>query len=294
MKTSLLYFDDYHEPALRLAQQLAITSQAIEVHRFPDGENRIRLPEPLSEHLIVCRSLPDPNNKLIELLLVARTARELGVKQLTLVAPYLCYMRQDIAFHPGEAVSQRIIGGYLADLFDNLITVDPHLHRINHLHEAVPCKQAVAVSATRALGEFLVSHHKPYILLGPDEESRQWVSTIAKTGNFTYGVANKTRFADKHVKVELPDIDVQQAAVVLVDDMISTGHTMHEAAQQLFQQGATSVDCLVTHALFNEETQHLLSTSGIGSIWSTDSISRADNIIHLDNILAEAIRDLSL
>ena len=294
MKTSLLYFNDYHEPAARLAQQLDIPCQQIELHRFPDGESRVQLPDIDAQHLIICRSLANPNDKLIELLLLAKTARQMGVKQLTLVAPYLCYMRQDIAFHNGEAVSQKIIGQYLAELFDNLITVDPHLHRIHHLHEAIPCQHALALSATQALGEFLASHNKQYVLIGPDEESQQWVSTMAVTAGFPYAIAHKTRFADKHVEVELPDIDVQQTHVVLVDDMISTGHTMLETAQQLLQQGALSVNCLVTHALFNHDTALLLKNAGIESIWSTDSISHPDNVIHLDRLLAEGVRSLSL
>lgn len=294
MKTSLLYFDDYHAPARRLAEQLDIPCQPIELHRFPDGESRVQLPESISEHVIVCHSLPEPNNKLIELLLMAKTARQMGVKKLTLVAPYLCYMRQDMAFHRGEAISQRIIGAYLADLFDNLITVDPHLHRINNLYEAVPCKQVLALSATKPLGEFLASHSKPYLLIGPDEESQQWVSAIAETAGFSYAIAHKTRFADKQVKVDLPVINAQQAHVVLVDDMISTGHTMQETAQQLFQYGAVSVDCLVTHALCNQQTAERLKNTGIKSIWSTDSVIHPDNIIHLDKLLAEGIRSLSL
>lgn len=294
MNTSLLCFNDYQEPATRLAQQLDIPCQPIELHRFPDGESRVRLPAPLTEHVIVCRSLPNPNNKLIELLLVAKTAREMGVKQLTLVAPYLCYMRQDTAFHTGEAVSQKIIGQYLADLFDNLITVDPHLHRINNLHEAIPCKQAITLSATKLLGEFLASHHKQYVLIGPDVESQQWVSAIAEAAGFPYSIANKTRYGDKHVKIELPDIDVQQAHVILVDDMISTGHTMQETAQQLFRDEALSVNCLVTHALFNQDTTLLLKNTGIESIWCTDSIIHADNVIHLNELLADGIRSLAL
>jgi hypothetical protein len=71
------------------------------------------------------------------------------VRHLTLVAPYLAYMRQDIAFHPGEAVSQRIVGPFLASLFDAVVTVDPHLHRVATLQEARPCPQARPCSAAR-------------------------------------------------------------------------------------------------------------------------------------------------
>ncbi|MBX9833993.1 MAG: ribose-phosphate pyrophosphokinase-like domain-containing protein, partial [Burkholderiaceae bacterium] len=127
----LLYFDGEAAPALRLAQAAGLTALAVERHRFPDGELKLRLPVDatgrMPRHAVLLRSLHQPNEKLVELLLAARTARNLGVQHLTLVAPYLAYMRQDIAFHPGEAVSQQVVGGFLAGLFDAVITVDPHL-----------------------------------------------------------------------------------------------------------------------------------------------------------------------
>ena len=143
----LLGFPEYAAPAQRLAKALHCPYEQVEVHRFPDGESKLRLPPTLPRHVIVCRSLDHPNDKLIELLLTAETARAAGAEQLTLVAPYLCYMRQDMAFHPGEAVSQRIIGRWLADLFDTVITVDPHLHRIDQLSEVIPASRSVTLSA---------------------------------------------------------------------------------------------------------------------------------------------------
>ena len=94
----LLAFPDYCHQSQRLAAELNIPFESVEVHRFPDGESLIRLPTALPEHVILCRSLNRPNDKLIELLLFAKTARELGAKRITLVAPYLCYMRQDKQF----------------------------------------------------------------------------------------------------------------------------------------------------------------------------------------------------
>lgn len=294
MKQShLLGFPDYRVPAERLAKALDIPFLEIRLHHFPDGESQVQLPAMQTDQLIVCRSLDQPNDKLIELMLAARTAREAGIKQLTLVAPYMCYMRQDKAFHPGEAVSQRIIGRYLAELFDNIVTVDPHLHRTPELQSAIPCKQAISLSATTTLGDFLASHNKPYTLIGPDAESQQWVSTIAEVAGFNYGIASKTRFSDTQVEIVLPEMNVQQADVVLVDDMISTGHTMLETARKLFDSGASSVSCLVTHALFNDEVMNMLQAAGIKKVWSTDSIIHDTNIIHLDTLLTAGIRSLT-
>ena len=46
-----------------------------------------------------------------------------------------------------------IIGGWLAEGFEDVITVDPHLHRISHLSEAVPARNAVALGAAPAFVE---------------------------------------------------------------------------------------------------------------------------------------------
>ena len=114
----LLGFDDYDIPAKSLAKTLNIEYTRAQIHRFPDGESKLTLPERVLENppksLVICRSLDQPNSKLIELLLAVQTAKALGVRELILVAPYLCYMRQDMAFHPGEAISQKIIGHFLS------------------------------------------------------------------------------------------------------------------------------------------------------------------------------------
>ncbi|MGL4809772.1 MAG: ribose-phosphate pyrophosphokinase-like domain-containing protein, partial [Giesbergeria sp.] len=97
----LLHFDDERAAAQRLAQASGLPALEIARHRFPDGELKLTLPVDASGHLparaVLLRSLHQPNDKLIELLLAARAARSLGVQHLTLVAPYLAYMRQDIA-----------------------------------------------------------------------------------------------------------------------------------------------------------------------------------------------------
>ena len=140
----VLGFNDYRAPTMKIAAELNADFAEINVHRFPDGETRITLPSALPEHLIICRSLNNPNEKLVELLLAAKTARKLGATYLTLVAPYLCYMRQDTAFNQGEAISQTIIGEWLAQQFDEVITVDPHLHRVHQLFDVIPVRSPIA------------------------------------------------------------------------------------------------------------------------------------------------------
>lgn len=167
MEPTLLYFDDEAGPAARLADAAGFSAAAVARHRFPDGELRLRLPERLPPNVVIFRSLYRPNEKLIELLLTARTAHQLGARRLSLVSPYLAYMRQDIAFNPGEAISQRVVGAFLADLFDDLVTIDPHLHRIHSLDEAIPLRNAVALSGAPMLATLIAQHRTNPCWSGP-------------------------------------------------------------------------------------------------------------------------------
>jgi ribose-phosphate pyrophosphokinase len=283
---------DYTEPAQRLAKELGYVYQPIRVHRFPDGECRVSVPTQPPPHIIICQSLDYPNDKLIELLLAIQTLRPAGVKRLSLVAPYLCYMRQDKAFHPGEAVSQQIIGRFLTDLVDDLITVDAHLHRVDMLQQAVPLKNAINLSAAPALGKFLQQQDLQPFLLGPDSESQQWARQIAEVGGFDWAVANKQRNSDVDVRITLPNIDVQNRVVVLIDDVISSGHTLAQATRELQKAGASKICCLVTHALFADGALDLLHQVGVTDIWSSDSISHQSNVIHLAAMLTSELQTL--
>lgn len=276
--------------ALQHHDEMECRLALIEVHRFPDGESRVTVPTPLPEQVVIFCSLDRPDEKLIELLLAASAVRDQGVKRLMLVAPYLCYMRQDKAFHAGEAVSQRVIGQLLGDAFDVVITVDPHLHRVSHLHEAIPATTAIALSATGLMADFLQVHVERPWLFGPDAESRQWVEAIADGHGFDVAVAEKVRLGDSDVHICLPaGVDISGRHIVLVDDVASTGRTLLAAAAAVRLAGAISVSAIVTHALFAGDAWEKLQGGGIDHIWSTDSISHSSNVISLAPLLADAI-----
>ncbi len=285
----VLCFDDEAELAGQAARAMGMALAVVERHRFPDGEMRLRLPAGLPARVVLWRGLQQPNEKLVEVLLAAQTARTLGAKHLTLVAPYLAYMRQDIAFNPGEAISQRIVGGFLAGLFDAIITIDPHLHRVATLHEAMPVKDAIALSGAPLLADHIATQRQNPLLMGPDEEALQWVALAAQHHGWDHAVCRKTRHGDCEVDIELPDVPLAGRVVVLMDDVASSGHTLARAAVKLRAAGARSVDVAVTHALFAPGAVQLVRSSGVGEIWSTDCISHPSNAV---SIVPEVVRSL--
>lgn len=296
MQSQLLYFGDERDAALRLAEACGLPAAAVERHRFPDDELRLRLPlaegEQLAEQLVIYRGLDHPNEKLVELLLVAGEARRLGAKRLILVTPYLAYMRQDIAFNSGEVVSQRVIGQFLAAQFDGLITVDPHLHRIATLGEAVPLIDAVTLCAAPALARLIAQRHPDALLIGPDAEALQWIEAAAAEHGFTYGVCSKVRRGDHEVEIALPPLDFAGRAVVLLDDVASSGRTLAQAAKLLLDAGAASVDVAVTHALFAGDALAVIREAGVGHIWSTDCIAHESNSVPMASLFTQALKPL--
>jgi ribose-phosphate pyrophosphokinase len=286
----LLAFDDEAPLAEPLAAALGVPLRWIERHRFPDGESRLRLPATLPPRVALLRGLHRPNDKLAELMIVAPAARELGAAQLTLVCPYLAYMRQDMAFQPGEAVSQRHVGQALAGWFDRLITVDPHLHRVATMDQVLPGRRGVALSAAGLLGAWAARHAHWPILLGPDEEAAPWVRSAALAQGLQHGTCIKQRSGDRDVRVALPELDFHRREVVLVDDVASTGRTLAVTAAALRQRGAAAVDVAVTHALFVDDAIAQLTAAGVRHVWSSDSVAHASNVVSLVPMLATALR----
>jgi ribose-phosphate pyrophosphokinase len=286
-------FDDYRPQAQRLADALQADYQEVNHHTFPDGESLIQVPTELPAHVILVRSLHQPNSKIIELLFSASALRRHGAKRITLVAPYLCYMRQDTENHPGEAVSQQVIGKLLAEHFDDVITVDPHLHRISRLFQAIPIQNAIAISAGGVIGNYLKNIIKTGVLVGPDSESEQWVKEIAADIGFSYVIATKIRSGDKQVAVHIPQQDYQGQNTIIIDDMASTGRTIAHATEKLLQAGAKQVDAIVTHPLFFGDAERFIQQSGVTNIRSTDSITHPTNAIYLAPLLASQIKQMS-
>ncbi|OWQ46276.1 ribose-phosphate diphosphokinase [Mitsuaria noduli] len=287
----LLCFEDERELATRLARELGRPLGVITRHRFPDGELRLVLPKPLPADVIVLRGLQhQPNDRLVELLITAPAARGWGVKHLMLVAPYLAYMRQDMEFSPGEAVSQRHIAALLATQFDRVVTVDPHLHRIASLDEVMPKGKGVALSAAALLGRFIAVQEPGAVLVGPDEESGQWVAEAGRAAKLEFAIGRKVRFGDTQVQLAFPDLEVRGRAVVLLDDMASTGRTLIGSAREALERGASSVDVAVTHALFNGDALPALRAAGVRHVWSSNAVPHESNAVCVAELLATALR----
>jgi ribose-phosphate pyrophosphokinase len=292
VSAALQYLPASAAPAQRLAARLGLAAHEIALHLFPDGELRVAV-GPAAPTTIVYASLDRPNDKLLALLFAAEALRRGGARRLVLVAPYLCYMRQDAAFHAGEAISQKVIGPLLGRTFDRTVTVDAHLHRTKRIEDVFDGSEGDNLSAMPAIAAAMRADHvdPETVIAGPDEESRPWVAALAGRLGLVHAVARKTRRGDRSVEIVFAEPEVFSGRpVVLVDDIVSSGGTLITCAGVLAAAGARSVDAVVTHALFAPDLVLRFFAAGIRSVKSTDSVTHPTNAISLDEVLAEALR----
>ncbi|OQM73420.1 ribose-phosphate pyrophosphokinase [Manganibacter manganicus] len=275
--------------ARRLADEGAWELGAMETRRFPDGETYVRILSEVKGKAVdlVC-TLARPDDGFLRLIFAADAARNLGARQVNLVAPYLSYMRQDRRFQSGEAVSSRSFARLVSSSFDRLLTVDPHLHRYSAL-SPLYTMPTDTLHAAPLLADWIAAEVDKPLIIGPDEESDQWVSAIAARIGAPHAVLRKVRHGDRHVEVKLPDLSKWRGRQpVLADDIASSGNTLIEAARQLPLQGFVRPVVAVVHAIFADDSFQRLAAL-CDRIVSTDSVPHESSSVRLASLVAKAI-----
>lgn len=284
-----------HALLASLCRALPAEEGRLECHHFPDGESYLRVHSPIEaeQPVMVLADLSRPDERTLPLCFLCDTLKELGAGRVGLIAPYLCYMRQDTRFHPGEAVTSRSFARLISQRVDWLLTVDPHLHRYHALSDlySIP---AVAVHATPLLADWLKARREPLLLVGPDAESEQWVSALAQASGHPFVVGRKQRRGDRDVQVQLPDLSAyREHTAIMVDDVISSGRTMLQCARALTAAGLERIECAAIHGLFADRIEDQLQQAGVRRLVTTNSVPHPSNGLDLTPLLLPPARRLA-
>ncbi|WP_020406933.1 ribose-phosphate pyrophosphokinase [Hahella ganghwensis] len=277
----------------QILAQPGINAGEFELRHFPDGESYIRVDSDINandgaEAAIFCE-LSSPDDKLLSLLFLADTLRDLGWRNIRLLTPYLPYMRQDIRFKPGEGITSRYFARILSASFDHLITIDPHLHRYNSLDEIYTLSSQV-LTASESIAHWIRSEVPGGVIVGPDSESDQWVSSVARMAGCEQLVFNKTRAGDKDVSIDAGDLSQFKGRTpIMVDDIISTGRTMIEAAEQMVSMGLNPPVCIGVHALFADDAWQAMQQAPIERIVSCNTIPHPSNAIDITGVMLKGL-----
>jgi ribose-phosphate pyrophosphokinase len=275
----------------RLAERTDADFGRLVIRHFPDGESYVRIDtEVTGRDVVLACTLDRPDPKILPLLLVAATARDLGARRVGLVAPYLAYLRQDGRFAPGEGVTSRYFARLLSSSVDWLVTVDPHLHRYTSLAEIYPIP-TTSVSAAPLVADWIRTHVSDPLLVGPDAESARWVAAVAGESGAPFVVLEKRRRGDREVEVSLTGIDRwRERTAVLIDDIISTGRTIIATIRELGRRGMPVPVVIGVHAVFAERAYEEVLAATPARVFTTNTISHTSNEIDVIDLLASGIR----
>lgn len=294
MKRLLYVLADQQALGTALAPLAGMSPGSLILRQFPDGETYVRVLDDVRgvDVAILCQ-LHHPDEKTLPLLLLVATLRDLGARRVGIIAPYLAYMRQDKRFAQGEGISARYFARLLSTQVDWLLTVDPHLHRIHALREVYSIP-ALAMTAVLPIAAWLREHVEKPVVVGPDEESEQWAARVAEAAGCPYEVLAKERFGDRDVQVSLPHVEgYRQHTPVLVDDIISTGRTLQQAARHLQAAGLAAPVCIGVHGIFAPGAREEMLAAGLRVV-TCNSIPGPGEQIELAPLLAEGLRALGV
>lgn len=288
----LLSFPGNELVADLLASHLQADIATVKLHSFPDGESLVTLPEVAGRVVMLVCSLDRPDSKLAPLIFAADAAREQGAVKVGLISPYLAYLRQDRRFHPGEAITSRTFAAVLSQNFDALVTVDPHLHRYPTL-DTIYRIPALAASSSPFIAAWVSREIENPVLIGPDEESAQWVEAVASLQGLPHTVLSKVRHDDFNVEVSLPKAALwREHTPVLVDDIVSSAHTMIAAIGSLKQSGLKAPVCVGVHGIFAGTAYAELQAAGAARIVTCNGVPHPSNAIDVMPAVAARVQEL--
>lgn len=259
------------------------------MHHFPDGESYVRVQSDVKRRdvFIVC-TLVRPDPLLAPLLFAAETVRSLGARSVGLIAPYLSYMRQDRIFRPGEASTAQLFARLVQQHFENLVTVDPHLHRLTSLDEIYDIPSLV-VAAGPLLAAWVADNIDEPLIVGPDHESAQWVKSVADAVGAPWTLFSKERKGDRSVRITAPDLrPFQGRTPVVVDDIVSSGATVRGALAQLRGDGMKPAYCLAVHRICTARVARAISDRAVRFL-TTNTAGQCKDELDVAPLIAQAL-----
>jgi ribose-phosphate pyrophosphokinase len=258
---------------------------------FPDGESYVRLGSSVqNEHLVILQTTSPPQEiRLMQLAFMADAAKRNGARKITAVVPYLAYARQDKMFLQGEGISIETLARMLNSAgVDELITVNIHAEE-TLTRFPFPAKN---LSAIPLLAEYFVRKgYRKAFALAPDKGAMYIAEQAQRVlgGNAGHLEKHRDRYTGKTTQ-SAQGLEVKGQAVIIFDDIISTGGTIVGAAKILREQGATTVFTACVHPLLANGAEKRILNAGVEEIVGTDSIPSSVSKVSLAPLLSRELK----
>lgn len=288
----------HQELAQAISHEMGLDLCRASVGRFPDGEIDIKIEQDVrgTDCFVLQPTCPPVNENWIELLLLIDCLRRASAERITAVMPYYGYARKDRKDEGRVPISAKVVANTLTRVgADRVLTIDMHAAQIqgfydvpvDHLYSKPVLLDAIAKLAL-----------DDPVVVTPDVGGIKMARSYAKAIDADLAIVDKRRLSGSEIAVEHVIGEVDGRNVILVDDMISTGGSISEAAKIVRKKGAKQVVLAVTHAVLCGPAVERLDDCPADHILVTDTIPRRGDspkkleVVSVAPLLANAIENI--
>ncbi len=278
--------------AQQIAGKLGCDCIIANTKKFADQELKIQVNKDLhSEDVVILQSTTRPvNDYLMELLLLADTAKRAGCNSITAVIPYLGYSRQDRPSYQYGPISASLVARLVETSgVDKVVTIDMHSKQSEGFF-----KIGVKNLDPTDLFVNVLQKNSNYMVISPDIGGLPRARVLASKLGTDLAIINKTR--DLEGKCTMSEVigNVIGKDCIIIDDIADTGGTLCEAGKLLMQSGANSVNACITHAVFSENCIDIISRAGFAEFFITDTVHHQNlpsfiNVIQTSELIVKAL-----
>ncbi len=264
-----------------------VTVLNLEATTFPDGEVFIKLPQglldaPLSEKIYFIQSFTPQtlHNNIWETVLFLDTANRHGINNVSVILPYLPYMRQDKIFNRGEPLSLRTFLKVIEPYISELITIHPHPDALEGYIDKPVRVISPKVFIEKVLKSLKKAHpNSEVVLVSPDVGQYKVLSKISEELGLPDPIVIFKKRKDAYTveQVLLGDLNLNDKVCLIVDDITSTGSTLVGAANLLSKHKPAEVYAYVTHGFVGEKTVEKIKGSPIRRLFVSNSLGLGES-----------------
>lgn len=242
------------------------------VDRFPEGEIRVQIRENVrgKDVYIVQSICTPPNDNLMELLILIDAARRASAQRITAVLPFFGYARQDRKDRPRVPITAKLVANLITEAgADRVLTMDLHAGQIQGFFD-IPVDHLYSI---KVLGEYFTQRKiSNMVVVAPDVGGTRMARAYASMLQAPFAIVDKRRESATSTHVMNIIGEVKGKNVVMVDDMISTGGSICEAAAALKRAGALDIFAAVVHPVLAGPAIERIKNSELSKLVVTNSI----------------------
>lgn len=297
----MLFFGDPNNKELseKLGKRLSASVYYPQITVFSDGERRVLIKEKvLEEKIIVLKSLGTPvDSNILEFAFTIDALKRSGAKEVTGIVSYLGYSRGDHVFKSGDAVPLEVVINIIQGAgLDKIVIIDPHSIKTSDIFN-IPVTTLSSIPLFADKIKQMNFDMGKVSLVSPDMGGIRRVKELCELLTCeSITVINKDRDYDTgKIKVVEATGEVGEISI-MVDDIISTGGTIVQAANYLKAHGAKRTFVFATHAVFAPVAPKKLQNSNLEKVFITDTIELSEErkfekleVLSLDGLISEAL-----